>query len=229
MRLKKATHQLLSNYKSLYCSLFFRRKFWLNHTTHFNWNKSSLAMELIFQNQFDLIFCTILQLFMARIVVPFSLLRNYGHTASQVVINNVSNCHDSEAYPMYFKSMEIIRQGRNKYVINGEIIVRENIPVSGVSGKRSVQRILKILILLWVLLLVYADIKICDDTHDNDTCTTLWDSKTAVALNLCSFLRIIDIPLSNMFKNAQPSMLCPIRRGSFKFDKISMDSNKLGR
>lgn len=150
-------------------------------------------------------------------------------SANELIASNVTNCAGSESNAIYVKSFEMIRLGRHNNIANGLVEIRENLPNDMLCEYWNGGFFLKFFhretfIINWPnLLIVSLHVRHCEDLHDNRTCSTLIEPKRT--MSVCQFMRIIDEVISNAFKKARPPFFCPLKKGTYVFDRLPVNNN----
>lgn len=57
-----------------------------------------------------------------------------GNPISQLFIQNISNCMENESRILFAKAFEIIRENKDAYKLNGELIINRDFPAVGAFG-----------------------------------------------------------------------------------------------
>ncbi|XP_037045252.1 uncharacterized protein LOC119080787 [Bradysia coprophila] len=153
----------------------------------------------------------------ARLIILFLLIAICRTTArtrnklakkdmneKQVIITAIGQCAGDEGLPVNVVPMDIIRQGRFDYYIDGVVLIREDFD-DGFQVKLEVLR--------------------CNQGEILETCTSVLNYVNTT--DICELLRTPVEAYTDALNRIEPRPLCPLKKGSYFLHHLTTDNSLL--
>ncbi|XP_065086740.1 uncharacterized protein LOC135708567 [Ochlerotatus camptorhynchus] len=116
----------------------------------------------------------------------------FGGAKKRLVVNRIGQCPGHKNLPIYFTDFKVSQYNATNYVVNGEVIFKEDFP-NGWTGSATVKR--------------------CDDFSAAANCRPFLNN--IANTDVCTLLAASDAMYTRYFDKMVPKPQCPFKKGSY--------------
>lgn len=147
-------------------------------------------------------------------------------TEKQVIITAIGQCSGDEGLPINVVPMEIIREGRFDYYVDGVVLIRKDFD-DGFEGFYFIL-INSIAVFVVKILFTYVvklEVLRCTQREIIETCTSVLNYVNSS--DLCELLKTPVDAYTHALNQIEPRPLCPLKKGSFVLNHLPADDSLL--
>lgn len=145
-------------------------------------------------------------------------------TEKQVIITAIGQCAGDEGLPVNVVPMDIIRQGRFDYYIEGVVLMTEDF-ADGFKGMVFFHFLDSASVIHVTRNIVKLEVLRCNQREIMETCTSVLNYVNAS--EICELLETPVDVYTNALNLIEPRPRCPLKKGSFFLHHLPTDDNLL--